>query len=102
MTCLTCRLSLGSGEAIVSHFQATFPRAMKMQVKLGMIWFLAGLYGWYSDTDQASYLILATEVLYATGIFLWTFVGIMPTNYELMGPDLNKGSDGRDPIHNCG
>merc|ERR1712080_785258 len=54
------RISLKTCSAIVSHFQATFPRAMAFQGNLA----------------RTSFLL---------GVFAWTAVGIMPTNYALMG-----------------
>jgi len=87
------RLSLGSGDAMVNHFQATFPLAMGLQRKLGMSAFILDLVSFATDDDPNRWLFLVAAGCHLTGIFIWTAVGIMPTNYALMGPDLNNGSD---------
>jgi len=87
------RVALANGEAIVAHFQATFPRAMGWQKKLAAISFLGGAVGCYLDTDPCRWLCLAAEGCILAGIFLQTKFFIMPVNFQLMGPDLYNGSE---------
>jgi len=79
------RISLKTCSAIVSHFQATFPRAMAFQGNLARTSFLLGLVGFFLDDDPHRWLYLVADACILLGVFAWTAVGIMPTNYALMG-----------------
>ena len=52
------RLSLASTSAMVDHFQATFPRAMGMQLKLVGISSIGSAIGYYLDTTTDRKLLL--------------------------------------------
>ena len=77
------RLSLATAPAMVSHFQATFPRARGMQGPLAGTSAMGAAIAWYLDTHPCRDLFLASSVMMLC-ILPWTKLVIMPINNQLM------------------
>ena len=83
------RLSLASTSAMVDHFQATFPRAMGMQLKLVGISSIGSAIGYYLDTTTDRKLLLYASLCMLFNV-PWTRFMIMPINHQLMDGDYPK------------
>ena len=68
---------------MVSHFQATFPRARGMQGRLAGTSAMGAAVAWYLDTDPYRHLFLASSVMMFC-MLPWTKLIIMPINNQLM------------------
>merc|ERR1712212_179945 len=77
------RLSLKTAPAMVSHFQATFPRARAMQGPLAGTSAMGAAIAWYLDSDPSRNLFLASSIMMLC-IPPWTKLVIMPINNQLM------------------
>jgi len=83
------RKSLKTADAMVDHFQATFPRARQQQGSLAAIATFSGLTGWYLDQSKEKDFLLAA-VISTVLVLPWTKVVIMPINNLLMDGEAPK------------
>merc|ERR1712061_24907 len=83
------RKSLRSADAIIDHFQASFPRAANMMKPLAAAGFLSGLLAWYMETSaERNWLLCSSLGMFF--MFPWTILVIAPINKLLMDGDNPK------------
>merc|ERR1711902_424462 len=83
------RKSLKSADAVIDHFQASFPRAANMMKPLAAAGFLSGLLAWYMESSaERSWLLCSSIGMFF--MFPWTILVIAPTNKLLMDGDNPK------------
>ena len=83
------RLEQKTADAMINHFQATFPRAKGMQGPFAATSAIGAAVAWYLDTDPTSYLFLSSSVMMFC-ILPWTKFVIMPINNQLMDGETPK------------
>lgn len=84
------RKKMKNGFLMLDNWQETFPRAMSLMRAIALASLSSGFLGWYADTDLKGSRMVLGWSLAMFAIFPWTYLGIMPTNYQLLDYEGSK------------